>query len=175
MPSEIEFKNDEKFVCKDCICDPYKHATESSIVDIAKDLKMTKKAFLKVLKETKDLLYNPAILIDEFNKQIKKHQREIKELYDKIKYQEILREKKPGKKESKETQERINRLEFDIEEGLKHEYGFNSDDFDSDDYDSDDNFDSVNNKIRLKNLDKNPYKITMKSYIESRRNKILKK
>jgi len=51
---------------------------------------MTKRAFLKVLKETKEMLYSPSILIDEFKKQIQSHESDIKLLNDKIKYQESL-------------------------------------------------------------------------------------
>jgi len=55
-------------VCESCICDPLKNSYESDLKNIVKDLKMTKKAFLKVLKEEKEKSYNPDILIDEFKK-----------------------------------------------------------------------------------------------------------
>jgi hypothetical protein len=79
-PSDLTFKKNEHFVCKECICEPYKYATEIGIVDIAKDLKMSKKAFLKVLTEEKDLSYGPEILIEEFNIQIEKHKKSIEAL-----------------------------------------------------------------------------------------------
>jgi hypothetical protein len=87
-PSDLTFKKNEHFVCKECICEPYKYATEIGIVDIAKDLKMSKKAFLKVLTEEKDLSYGPEILIEEFNIQIEKLKKDIEALNDKINKQE---------------------------------------------------------------------------------------
>ena len=62
----------------------------------------------------------------------------------------------------------INQHDFKIEEMLKDKFGFfnDLDDFDSDDYNSDDNFNSKNNQKRLKNLDKNPYRLTRKSFRE---------
>ena len=91
-PSEITFKkNKERFVCESCICDPLKYSDESDLNDIAKDLKITPKKFLKVLKEEKEISYSPAILIDEFKKKIQLYENDIKLLNDKMKFQESLK------------------------------------------------------------------------------------
>ena len=93
IPCEIEFKNNrDGYVCKECICDPLKRVSESTIIDCAKNLKMTKKAFLKVLKDPKICRHNPSMLIDKFKKQIQSHENEIKLLNDKIKFQESPRQ-----------------------------------------------------------------------------------
>jgi len=52
---------------------------------------MTKKAFLKVLKEEKETSYNPDKLIDEFKKKIQLYENDIKLLNDNIKFQESLK------------------------------------------------------------------------------------
>jgi len=90
-PCELTFKKTDRYVCESCICDPLKNSYESDLKNIVKDLKMTKKAFLKVLKEEKEKSYNPDILIDEFKKKNQLYENDIKLLNDNIKFQESLK------------------------------------------------------------------------------------
>ena len=66
--------------------------------------------------------------------------------------------------EIKELNDLKKQREFKLEEMWKDILGL-TDEFELDDYDSDDNFNSHNNRERLKNLDKTPYKIKRKVLI----------
>ena len=59
----IKFKkNNNKFVCECCMYDPLECVSKSTIIECAKDLKMTTKAFLKALE---------VVICDVFFKDIK--------------------------------------------------------------------------------------------------------
>ena len=69
--------------------------------------------------------------------------------------------------ETKELNDLKNQREFKLEEMWKDILGLTGK-FDLDDYDSDDNFNSYNNRERLMNLERKPYKITRASFKENK-------
>jgi len=51
----IKFKrNKNEFICERCACNPLERVSKSTIIECAKDLKMTTKAFFKVLEVAKN-------------------------------------------------------------------------------------------------------------------------
>ena len=77
--------------------------------------------------------------------------------------EEYIKEIEKKDVEIEELNDLKNQREFRLEEMWKDILGL-TDEFELDDYDSDDNFNSHNNRERLKNLEKYPYKITRKSF-----------
>ena len=81
--------------------------------------------------------------------------------------EEYIKEIEKKDVEIEELNDLKNQREFRLEEMWKDILGL-TDEFELDDYDSDDNFNSYNNRERLMNLERKPYKITRASFKENK-------
>jgi hypothetical protein len=99
----IKFKCGKRYVCKECICEPLssQHMTEEG----AEKVNMKLKAFLKVIQETKDVLYNPIELIKDSLEEIEKLNKKIDKFNIVIKEQLLLINVKKSKVKEIEVKE----------------------------------------------------------------------